>query len=118
MNWYWNVLKKYAVFNGRAQRAEYWYFILFNMIIGFMLSFLDSTIGTKNLFYETYLLATIIPYIAVSARRLHDTGKSGWWILITLIPLIGGIIFFIWSITDSEKDNKYGPNPKRNKIKL
>jgi uncharacterized membrane protein YhaH (DUF805 family) len=119
MNYYLSVLKKYAVFSGRSQRAEYWYFFLFNIIIGFVLGFIDGIIGTYDpvsgygLISGLYMFAVLIPGIAVGIRRLHDIGKSGWMLLIALIPLIGAIWLLVLMATDSNPgDNKYGPNPK------
>ena len=119
MNWYLGVLKKYAVFNGRAQRSEYWFFILFNIIISIILSVLDGLLGSYDvqsgfgLLSGIYSLAVIVPSIAVTTRRLHDIGKSGWWQLIAIIPLLGAIVLIIWLAMDSKEDNKYGENPKR-----
>ena len=124
MNYYLMVLKKYAVFDGRAQRAEYWYFFLFNIIISIILSILGKAIGVFNITIGTvgseinilsllYSLAVLIPGLAVSVRRLHDVSKSGWMILISLIPLIGTIWILVLTIRDSTPgENKYGPNPK------
>jgi uncharacterized membrane protein YhaH (DUF805 family) len=124
MNYYLTVLKKYTVFTGRARRAEYWYFVLFNAIISIILGILGKIIGVFNITIGTissdmnilsalYGLAVLLPSLAVSVRRLHDTGKSGWMILINLIPLIGMIWILILMIRDSDPgDNEYGPNPK------
>lgn len=118
MNWYLGVLKKYAVFSGRAQRAEYWYFVLFSIIVSIILVILDGMLGTINeqsgygLLSGIYSLAVIIPSIAVATRRLHDIGKSGWWQLIALIPILGAIVLIVWLATDSKEDNQYGINPK------
>ena len=119
VNWYLEVLKKYAVFDGRARRKEYWMFILFNIIITAVLALIDSLIGTVirqagfGLLQGLYDLAVLIPSIAVTVRRLHDTGRTGWWILIGLIPVIGGIVLLIFMLLDSEPGaNQYGPNPK------
>jgi len=119
MNYYLSVLKKYAEFSGRSQRAEYWYFVLFNIIIVFVLGFIDGIIGTFDpvsgygLISGLYTLAVLIPAIAVGVRRLHDVGKSGWMLLIGLIPLIGFIWLIILMVIDSNPvNNKYGPNPK------
>ena len=112
MNWYITVLKKYAQFNGRATRSEYWYFILINAVIGVILTVIDQAIGA-NLLYTIYSLALFIPSIAVTTRRLHDAGKSGWWQLILLIPILGFIILVIFLTKDSiPAFNEYGPNPK------
>ena len=128
MNYYLTVLKKYAVFEGRARRAEYWYFCLFNIIVSIILSILGKVIGVFNITIGTisseinilsalYSLAVLIPGIAVVVRRLHDVGKSGWMALISLIPLIGTIWILVLMIRDGVPgDNEYGPNPKGNNI--
>ena len=119
MNWYFEVLKKYAVFSGRARRKEYWYFVLFNLIISIVLAVIDGATGSfipeagMGLLGGIYMLAVLIPGIAVTVRRLHDTGRSGWWLLILLIPLIGAIVFIVFTVQDSKpEENQYGPNPK------
>ena len=113
MNYYLSVLKKYAVFSGRAQRAEYWYFVLFNMIIGIVLGIIGGGIDSSGILSRIYPLAVLIPSIAVSVRRLHDTNHSGWWLLINLLPLIGTIILVVFLVRDSQPgQNQYGPNPK------
>lgn len=119
MSWYLAVLKKYAVFSGRARRKEFWYFTLFNVIVSIVLAAVDAAIGTLNtdsgigLLSGIYSLAVIIPSIAVSVRRLHDIGRSGWWVLIGLIPLVGAIVLLIFNVQDSQPgENQYGPNPK------
>ncbi len=112
MNWYIKVLKDYAVFEGRATRSEYWYFVLINTVITFILIVIGNSMG-NNLLDTVYSLAVFIPTIAVTARRLHDIGKSGWWQLILFIPILGFIILLIFLIKDSMPfENKYGPNPK------
>ncbi len=115
MNYYVDVLKKYAVFNGRASRKEYWMFFLFNVIIACVLYFIPIISGMSVLliFYFLYGLAIIIPSIAVLVRRLHDTNHSGWWYFIVLIPIIGGIWVLILLIKNGDiGENQYGPNPK------
>ncbi|MBE9063718.1 DUF805 domain-containing protein [cf. Phormidesmis sp. LEGE 11477] len=119
MEWYLKVLKKYATFEGRARRAEYWYFSLFNVLISFVVGFADGFIssilgvGTIGL-SAIYILGTLVPSIAVTCRRLHDTGRSGWMQLIAIIPLIGPIILLVFTVQDSSFErNEYGPNPKR-----
>lgn len=112
MNWYLSALKKYAVFGGRARRKEFWYFYLFSFIIATILAILDVLAGTGALFLGIYYLATLIPTIAVSVRRLHDTDRSGWWILITLIPFIGGIVWIVFCAQESTHGgNRFGSNP-------
>lgn len=119
MNWYLKVLRQYADFNGRARRQEYWMFVLFNVIFGIVAMVLDNILGLANPMvgygplYGIYSLAVLIPGLAVAARRLHDVGKSGWMLLISLIPLIGGIWLLVLLASDSHPgDNQYGPNPK------
>ena len=119
MNWYIKVLKNYAGFSGRARRKEYWYFFLFNILISFVLMAIDHVTGTfspsagMGLLGGIYTLAVLIPGIAVSVRRLHDTGRSGWWLLISLIPLIGAIVMLVFMVQDSNPGpNQYGENPK------
>jgi uncharacterized membrane protein YhaH (DUF805 family) len=113
MDWYLTVLKKYAVFNGRSQRAEYWYFVLFNMIVTFVLGFIERQVGVPGILSMLYGLGVLVPGLAVSIRRLHDTGKTGWWILIGLIPLVGFIVLLVFMVQDSQpNENQYGPSPK------
>lgn len=106
-------------FSGRARRKEYWYFTLFNIIIGMILVFIDVMVGGffpnvgMGLIGSIYLLATIVPSIAVAVRRLHDIGRSGWWSLIVLVPFIGAIVFIVFMVLDSKPgDNQFGSNPK------
>lgn len=113
MNWYLEVLKKYAEFSGRARRTEYWMFFLINLIISIVLAVIDNMIGTGGIIGGLYSLAVLLPGIGVTVRRLHDTGRVGWWILIGLIPIIGWIVLLIFMVLDSHPgDNEYGPNPK------
>lgn len=113
MNWYLDVLKKYAVCNGRARRKEYWMFVLFNAIITFILGFMEGIIGGPGIVANIYALAVLFPSLAVSVRRLHDTGRSGWWLLISLVPLVGAIVLLVFMVQDSNpEENQYGPNPK------
>ncbi|MGW8764945.1 DUF805 domain-containing protein [Streptomyces sp. NPDC055815] len=113
MNWYLDVLKKYAVFSGRARRKEFWMFYLFNVIAVFVLAIVDSVIGIYPALTGIYFLAVLLPYLGVTVRRLHDTGRSGWFILIGFIPLVGGIILIVFLATDGEQhQNAHGPNPK------
>ncbi len=113
MNWYLEVLKKYAVFSGRARRKEYWMFFLFNLIIGFVLGFVEGLAGGPGVVAMLYSLAVLIPGIAVFVRRLHDTDRSGWWFLIAFVPLIGAIVLLVFMVQDSQQgENQYGRNPK------
>lgn len=119
MNWYLKALNQYADFNGRARRKEYWMFFLFNMVFATVALLIDIAAGTANLdsgsgvFQGIYSLAVLIPGLAVGVRRLHDVGKSGWMLLIALIPIIGAIWLLVLMVTDSkEGTNKWGENPK------
>jgi uncharacterized membrane protein YhaH (DUF805 family) len=113
MNWYLSVLKQYAVFSGRARRKEYWMFFLSNLIIGFVLGFLEGLVGGRGIVGILYCLAVLIPGIAVSVRRLHDTGRSGWWLLIAFVPIIGAIIVLVFMAQDGQPSaNRYGASPK------
>ena len=119
MNWYLEALKKYAVFQGRARRKEYWYFVLFNILISIVLALIDVATGTFSaqaglgLLGAIYTLGVLIPGIAVTVRRLHDADHSAWWLLIVFVPLIGLIVLLVFMFQDSHPGaNKYGPNPK------
>ncbi|MGY0216504.1 DUF805 domain-containing protein [Endozoicomonadaceae bacterium StTr2] len=110
MEWYLKALKQYADFKGRARRKEYWMFFLINFVITLVLSFLD---GGEPGISTVYALLIMIPGIAVTVRRLHDTERTGWWVLIGLIPVIGTIVLLIFCTLDSDAEsNNYGPNPK------
>ncbi|AZG73573.1 DUF805 domain-containing protein [Shewanella livingstonensis] len=118
MDWYVKVLKQYFDFSGRARRKEFWMFGLVSMIISIVLTLLDMGVGLYNdlygagLFSSIYSLAIMIPSIAVSARRLHDTDHSAWWLLLMFIPLLGVLILLVVMCFNSKEDNEYGPNPK------
>lgn len=120
------VYSKYATFSGRARRSEYWWFVLFYFIVNIVLSIVDSvlfgttTTGNGSFSAQTdtpilsgiFGLASLIPTIAVAARRLHDINRSGWWLLIGFIPLIGTIILIVWFATGGDKGaNRFGPDP-------
>jgi uncharacterized membrane protein YhaH (DUF805 family) len=120
MQWYIDVLKKYAVFSGRARRKEYWMFVLFNVIVSIILSIIDRIAGldygpsgSSGVLSSIYSLAVLIPSIAVAMRRMHDTNRSGAWILINLIPCIGWIWFIVLAAQEGTPgDNQHGPDPK------
>ena len=111
---YWvGCWKKYATFNGRARRKEYWMFILFNMLVAFGVNVVDAVLGMEGLLGGLYSLAVLIPGWAVFTRRMHDIGKSGWWWLIGLVPVVGAIVLLVFMCKDGQPgDNAYGPNPK------
>jgi uncharacterized membrane protein YhaH (DUF805 family) len=112
-------LRKYADFNGRARRAEYWWFYLFVIIAFVVASIVDSllglggSVGPYGLVSALLGLAMILPSLAAGVRRLHDTDRSGWWLLIALIPLIGAIVLLVFYVLEGTRgDNRFGPDPK------
>ncbi len=113
MNYYLSALSNYAQFNGRARRAEYWNFLLFNMIACITLMLLAAVTNAFFIALGVYYLGVFIPSLAVSVRRMHDLGKSGWYLLVSLIPLVGGIWYLVLVCTEGEQGaNEYGPDPK------
>lgn len=127
MQWYLKVLRQYADFSGRARRTEFWMFVLFNAIAIVILTILDNLFGLSSssmyggsiyvsggILTALYQLAVLVPSLAVGARRLHDTGRSGWWQLIGLIPLVGIIVLIVFWATDGDPSpNQHGVNPKQ-----
>lgn len=118
--YYLNVLKNYVNFSGRATRKEYWLFQLIQFVIMFVLLIVDSAIS-GGLLFGLYGLATFLPSLGICVRRLHDTGRSGWWTLISFIPFVGPIVLIIFLCLDSQTGNafdhttgrnQYGDNPK------
>ena len=115
-------LSKYAQFTGRSRRSEYWYFQLVYAFVAITLlvpigiaAAMESQIlaGLSGIAYVIITLGLIVPSIAVLVRRLHDTGRSGWWYFVSLVPFIGGILLLVWLVQDSQPGtNEYGPNPK------
>lgn len=119
MDWYLDVLKnKYATFSGRARRKEYWMFLLINLVVSVALALIDSLIGSVSesgmgLLSSVYSIGVLIPLLALSVRRLHDIGRTGWWVLISIIPVIGAVVLLVFMLLDSEPgSNRYGANPK------
>jgi uncharacterized membrane protein YhaH (DUF805 family) len=119
MKYYKKVLQNYATFTGRARRKEYWHFMLFNVIFILAAVILDNIFGIAmegmgyGPIYGLYVLATFLPGFAVAVRRLHDVGKSGWFIFIVLIPIIGAIWLIVLYATEGTKgSNEYGEDPK------
>lgn len=140
MHWYFDVLKKYACFSGRARRMEFWMFTLISTLIMIVLNIIDNVIGLEMTAYtidavsinsingegvenkeipltfgvlsSLYWLFVLIPSIAVTARRLHDIGRSGWWQLLNLICCVGWIVMLVFNVTPGTVgDNKFGPDP-------
>jgi uncharacterized membrane protein YhaH (DUF805 family) len=126
MQWYLKVLKQYADFSGRARRTEFWMFALFNFIASVILALIDALIGTASmvstgssvyfspgLLGGIYSLAVLIPSLAVGVRRLHDQDRTGWWLLIGLIPFVGAIVLLVFFCLEGNRGpNQYGPDPK------
>ena len=118
MYWYLEVWRKFADFSGRARRKEYWMFLLFNVIVGIILNSIDLVgglyiAGAFGILNTIYVLASLIPVLAVSVRRLHDTGRSGWWLLISLIPFLGTVVILYFFLLEGDPaSNRFGPNPK------
>ena len=114
VNFYLDAWKKYATFGGRSRRKEFWFFVLVNMVIGWLLGLIGGSLGIAGtILMYGFSLAVLVPGIAVSIRRMHDIGKSGWWVCICLVPLIGSIWFIVLAAKDSQAgDNQWGPYPK------
>ena len=112
------VFSKYATFSGRARRSEYWWWYLFIVIISAVVGGIAAAAGGSDgssfgsLVAGLVGLALVLPTLAVGVRRLHDTGRSGWWLLISFVPVIGSIVLIVFFLLDSQPDNEYGPNPK------
>ncbi|MGH9535257.1 MAG: DUF805 domain-containing protein [Terriglobales bacterium] len=126
MSWYLQAIRQYATFNGRARRKEYWFFELFcclitlgMLLVGFAMSagyppaVARGVRGGTMALYILFDLAMLLPGLAVSVRRLHDTGRNGLWLLISMVPLVGGIVLLVFFLLDSDPGtNSFGPNPK------
>lgn len=118
MYWYIQVLKKYADFSGRASRREYWWFVLFTTLASLVLAVVDSALGTFNdqagmgMLGGLYALLVLLPTIGVQVRRLHDVDRSGWWLLIYLVPLVGAIVIFVFAcMKGTPGANRFGLDP-------
>lgn len=117
MNWYVEVLKKYATFSGRARRTEYWMFVLVNLLVSIALGVGDAVLGTATddgtgILGSIYALGVLLPSIAVGVRRLHDMNKSGWWMLLAIVPLVNVVLLVFFVQQGTVGPNRYGPDPK------
>jgi uncharacterized membrane protein YhaH (DUF805 family) len=109
-------LHKYADFSGRARRSEFWWWVLFTIMVGLVAGIIDAILGTRTvggngLVGSLANLALLLPSLAVGARRLHDTGRSGWWQLLWIVIIVGWVVLIVWWCSDSQGDNQYGPSP-------
>jgi uncharacterized membrane protein YhaH (DUF805 family) len=118
MTWFLTAVRKYAVFRGRARRKEYWMFVLVSVALSFVVGLLGAMAGVESdegatLLGLAYTVALLPPALGVSVRRLHDTGRSGWWVLVALVPLLGALVLFVFHVQDGEPgENRYGRSPK------
>jgi uncharacterized membrane protein YhaH (DUF805 family) len=106
--------QNYANFSGRDQRSAFWYWVLFSVIVGTVLTLVDQQLSDEGtpILSGLFSLATLIPNLAIAARRLHDTDRSGWWQLLVFIPLIGIIVLIVWYASrGTSGPNRFGPNP-------
>lgn len=116
MEWYLAVLRKYATFGGRAHRTEFWFFTLWSLVVSLVLLVIELALGLGNEYFgpltSLYSVAVFVPSLAVGARRLHDIGRSGWWQLLMLIPILGAIVLIVWWARKGEPQrNAHGPDP-------
>lgn len=123
MNWYLTVLKNYAKFSGRARRKEFWMYSLIHFLIISALVFIDINLGTFDIEKKTglissiYVLATFLPTLAVSARRLHDINYSGWWVLLNIIPIGSLVVLIFCGFKGTSGSNRFGQDPKAHELK-
>ena len=114
------ILKKYLLFTGRARRREFWMFVLFNLVVSIVLNIAAQILANLpaigiifGFIPLLYSLAILLPSLGLGIRRLHDTNRSGWWLLIGLIPLVGLIVLIVFAVQEGTPgDNQFGPNPK------
>lgn len=119
-----SAFKNYCKFDGRARRSEYWWFFLFNFIVSTVLTVLNNIVtqgsgsfGVFGIIQVLYGLAALLPGLGLVWRRLHDIGKSGAWVLISFVPVVGAILLIVWLAKDSQPgENQYGPNPKEQPV--
>lgn len=112
MEWYIRVLENYAVFDGRARRKEYWMFVLMNFFVCIGIGLIEGLLGLGQILGTLYGLAIFIPTLAVSVRRLHDSGRTGWWILVGFVPLLGTLVLLLFFCFEGDSgSNEYGVDP-------
>jgi uncharacterized membrane protein YhaH (DUF805 family) len=106
-----DAFSKYATFSGRSSRSAYWWFYLFGILVGIAAFLIDLALGTSGIIYGLSGLALLLPSLAVFFRRLHDSGHSGWWWLIALLPIVGAIVLLVFTLQGSEPPNQWGTGP-------
>lgn len=113
MHWFLDPIKNhYFDFDGRATRQQFWMFVLIYILIAIVLAITEAMVGLEEILTSIYSLALLLPYLGLAVRRLHDVNRSGWWILIGFIPIIGFIVLLIWYVKEGDSGaNQYGPNP-------
>jgi uncharacterized membrane protein YhaH (DUF805 family) len=118
MSWYLLALRNYARFEARARRLEFWAFTVVNAVAGLTLQMLDGLAhGRADYLYAVYAALVFLPSLAVAVRRLHDTGRSGWWMLVALVPVVGAIVVLVLMVTGGDAGpNGYGPRPLRHPV--
>lgn len=113
MEWYLKVMQNFLEFSGRARRTEYWMFVVVNFGITLAIGLAETMVGMPGTLSSLYTLVVLVPTITVGIRRLHDTGRSGLWMLLNFLPVLGTLILLVFFVFDSEEGtNEYGPNPK------
>ena len=114
MNWYLTLMtQKYASFSGRARRMEYWMFFLVYFVIALVIGVVEGLLSIGGYLTGIFALVHLLPSLGVTVRRLHDTGRSGWWLLVALVPLIGALVLLFFMLSAGKPEtNAYGPNPK------
>jgi uncharacterized membrane protein YhaH (DUF805 family) len=114
INWFMKVVTQhYFDFNGRARRAEFWWYILVVLIISVILNVIDSIVHLNGILGGLFSLALLLPNLGVAVRRLHDINRSGWWLLIAFVPIVGAILLIYWDAQPGTSGaNPFGPDPK------
>ncbi|MCX6021796.1 MAG: DUF805 domain-containing protein [Chloroflexi bacterium] len=111
MELYLDALKRYVEFSGRSSRKAFWYFVGLNLVVVIVLAIIEAIIGIPGMLSGLYQLGVLLPSLAVGVRRLHDTGRSGWWTLIAFIPFGGLVLLYFYVLEGNTSPNQYGPSP-------
>ena len=114
IDWYLGPFQKFAKFEGRASRKEYWMFVVMNIPVAFLFGVLDALVGAGGVLGGVYNLILLVPSVSLMCRRLHDQNRSGWWQLLLFIPIVGFIVILVFMCLDGTAgDNRFGSDPKR-----